>query len=195
MKSTHPSLVLIGLHDFLIQTVRHMREAWKRETYVRSQSFSSEWAVKYLHVGRKKIQISLPPGEQDQSNALPQGQQRQSNPHPMPPSPRRLYIDRCINLSSLVGVRFDVIQSSDVKVRYRFPGNRLPSMTKLRVLFMKRVFSYVNYNNVYGRWITTQYLRQIKENSRLNNSGFNKWLGILAGKELQTKKTRRHEDP
>ena len=43
------------------------------ETYVRSQSFSSESAVKYLHVGRRKIQISPPLGEQDQSNALPQG--------------------------------------------------------------------------------------------------------------------------
>ena len=58
-------------------------------------------------------------------------------------------------------------------------------MTKLRVLFMKRVFSYVNYNNVYGRWITTQYLRQIKENSRLNNSGFNKWLEIFAEKNYK----------
>jgi len=54
------------------------------ETDVRSQSFSSESAVKYLHVGRRKIQISPPLGEQDQSNALPQGQQKQSNPHPMP---------------------------------------------------------------------------------------------------------------
>ena len=54
-----------------------------------------------------------------------------------------------INLSSLVGVRLEVIQSSNVKVHYRFPGNRLLSMTKLRVLFMKRVFSYLNYNNVY----------------------------------------------
>ena len=42
----------------------------------------------------------------------------------------------------LVGVRLDVIQSSDVRVHYGFPGNRLASMTKLRVLFMKRVFSY-----------------------------------------------------
>ena len=66
-----------------------MREAWKRETYARSQSFSSEAAVKYLHVGRRKIQISPPPGEQDQSNALVQGQQRQSNPHPMPCPPTR----------------------------------------------------------------------------------------------------------
>ena len=77
-----------------------MREAWKRETYVRSKSFSSESAVKYLHVGRRKIQISPPPGEQDKSNALPQGQQRQSNPHPMPCSPPRLYIDRYIIPSS-----------------------------------------------------------------------------------------------
>ena len=28
---------------------------------------------------------------------------------------------------------------------------------------------------------------QIKENSKLNNGGFNKWLEILAGKDLQTK--------
>ena len=92
-----------------------------------------------------------------------------------------------INLSSLVGVRLDVIQSSDVKVHYGFPGNRLPSTTKLWVLFMNTGFSSVNYNNVYGRWITTQYLRQIKENGKLNNGGFNKWLEILAGKDLQTK--------
>ena len=72
-----------------------MREAWKRETFVGSQSFSCESAVKYLHVGQRKIQISPPPGEQDKSNRLPHGQQRQSNPHPMP-TPRRLYIDRCI---------------------------------------------------------------------------------------------------
>ena len=45
----------------------------------------------------------------------------------------------------------------------------------------------MNYNNVYGRLIITQYLRQIKENSKLNNGGFNKWLEILAGKDLQTK--------
>ena len=31
-----------------------------------------------------------------------------------------------INLSSLVGVRLDIIQSTDVKVHYGFPGNRLP---------------------------------------------------------------------
>ena len=45
-----------------------------------------------------------------------------------------------INLSSLVGVRLDVIQSSDVKAHYGFRGNRLPSTTKLWVLFMKTGF-------------------------------------------------------
>ena len=49
------------------------------------------------------------------------------------------------------------------------------------------------YNNVYTLWVTTQYLRQIKENSKLNNGGFNKWLEILAGKDLQTK-LRKSED-
>ena len=51
----------------------------------------------------------------------------------------------------------------------------------------RRVFSSGNYNNVYCRWITTQYLRQIKDNSKLNNGRFKKWLKILAGKDLQTK--------
>ena len=82
-----------------------------------------------------------------------------------------------------VGVRLDVIQSSDVKVHYRFLGNRLPLMTKLWVL--DRFFHlWIIY--VYGRWIITQYLTQIKENGKLNNGGFNKWLEILAGKDLQT---------
>ena len=44
-----------------------------------------------------------------------------------------------INLSSLVGVRLDVIQSSDVKEHFGFPGNRLPSMTKLRVMFVQTI--------------------------------------------------------
>ena len=48
-----------------------------------------------------------------------------------------------INLSSLVGVRLDVIQSSDVKAHYGFPGNRLPSTTRLWVLFMKTGFFHL----------------------------------------------------
>ena len=64
-------------------------ETRKRETYVRSQSFSSE--------SERKIQISPSLGEQDQSNALPQGQQRQIPTPPIPPPPRRPYNNRCIN--------------------------------------------------------------------------------------------------
>ena len=77
------------------QTVRRMRDM-----DVRSQCLSSESAVKYPHVvGRREIQISTLPGEQDQSNALPRGQQKQSNPHPIPCLlTRRLYIDRCITM-------------------------------------------------------------------------------------------------
>ena len=68
VKFTQPSLVLIGLHDFLIFSNR-TAHAWSvevgnrlRETDVPSQSFSPKSAVKYLHVGRRKIQISPPPG-------------------------------------------------------------------------------------------------------------------------------------
>ena len=81
------------------QTVRRVREAWKWETYVRSQSFSSQSAVKYLYVGRRKIQISPPLGEQDQSNALPQGQQRHSNPCPMPCLPAGITLIGALRLN------------------------------------------------------------------------------------------------
>ena len=47
----------------------------------------------------------------------------------------------------------------------------------------RRVFPYVNYNNVYGRWITIQYLRQIKDNSKLtivdSTSGWKSSLGKI----------------
>ena len=66
-KSTQLLLVLVGLHDFQI-IASCMHEAWKQETYVRCQSFSSESAVKYLNLEQRKIQIYLPLGEQDQSH-------------------------------------------------------------------------------------------------------------------------------
>ena len=46
---------------------------------------------------RTKIPISLPPGQQENSNALPPGQSDRSKSRPMPLlRPRRLDIDRCI---------------------------------------------------------------------------------------------------
>ena len=72
------------------QTVRRMREAWKRET--------CSVSVFFVRVGS---QLSPRRGEQYQSNAVSQGKQRRSNPYPMPclPPPRppcRHDIDRCI---------------------------------------------------------------------------------------------------
>ena len=75
------------------------------ETYVRSQSLSSESAVKSTPTSvprrAKKDSNILSPGEKDWSNSLPQGQQEQSNPHalPCPPPPRQLYIDRRITFT------------------------------------------------------------------------------------------------
>ena len=61
VKSTHLSLALVmaSMIFQIFQTVRRMREAWKRKKEARSQShsLSSESAVKYPHVGRRKIQI------------------------------------------------------------------------------------------------------------------------------------------
>ena len=46
-----------------------------------------------------KIQISLPPGQQENSNALSPGQSNRSKSRPMPRlPPRRLDIDRCITI-------------------------------------------------------------------------------------------------
>ena len=54
---------------------------------------------------RTKIQISLAPGQQENSNALPPGQSDRSKFRPMPRlPPRRLDIDRCI-MSTMQGLQ------------------------------------------------------------------------------------------
>ena len=65
-----------------------MREAWKWETYVRSQSFSSESAVKYLHVERRKIQI-LPWEKKITQMPYPRVNKDNQIPTPCPASPPR----------------------------------------------------------------------------------------------------------
>ena len=83
-----------------------MCEVWKQETYVRSLSFSSESAIKYLHVGRRKIQISPPPAlpRENEISQMPYPRDNKDNQIPTlcpaPPPPRRLYIDRCIALKT-----------------------------------------------------------------------------------------------
>ena len=128
VKFTQPSLVLIGLHDFLIFSNR-TAHAWSvevgnrlRETDFPSQSFSPKSAVKYLHVGRRKIQISPPQGEQDQSNTLPRANKDNQIPTPYPasPPPRRLYIDRCIIIDKLFiqTLIIFLLRNSLVSLRY-----------------------------------------------------------------------------
>ena len=91
VKSTQPSLVLTGLHEFLIFLKPY-------GACVKRGSGKHMFGLSLFRPSRQSnISTSGEPGEQDQSNALPQGQQRQSNPHPMPClPPRRLYIERCI---------------------------------------------------------------------------------------------------
>ena len=108
------------------------------ETYVRSQSRPSRQSnsPRLSHVGRRKIQISPPTGEQDLWNTLRQGQQRQSNPHPMPcllpppPPPRRLHIDRCLKL--WVHVRIPVIVTSVLFVCFRVIISNLACFVRIR---------------------------------------------------------------
>ena len=65
-----------------LQTVRRMREAWKRETYVRSQSFSSESAVKYLQ------DSNIPsPGRARSFKCPTPGHNQIPTPFPAPPPP------------------------------------------------------------------------------------------------------------
>ena len=87
MKSTQPSLALIGLHDFLIFSNR-MAHAWSveagnmfgisllRPSRQSNISTSGKERFKYPYTWENKIRQML--------NALPQIQQRQSTPHPMP---------------------------------------------------------------------------------------------------------------
>ena len=58
-----------------------------------------------------KIQISLPPGQQDNSNALPPGQSNSYAPPPLPRG-RQLDIDRCIRLTELENYVLDFEQVS-----------------------------------------------------------------------------------
>ena len=126
------------------QTVRRMREVWKRETYVRAQSFSFESAVKYLHIRRRKIQISPPLGEQDPSNALPQGQQGQSNPHPCPVSPppppagmTLIGAELQLELGKIIAKTIAKTATRQLGGRYLLFGEYLRSWTNLKVYYRR----------------------------------------------------------
>ena len=100
-----------SLFSFASMISKCTSRAWSVD--VRSQSLSSESAVKYPHV-------SSTSDEERFKYSLPQGQQRQSNSNPMHcllPPPRQLYIDRCItnkntNRSRPVVVEWRVVQDT-----------------------------------------------------------------------------------
>ena len=79
------SLVPVGLHDFQIFPDR-MREAWKRETYVRSQSSSSESAVKYLLSGEQRFKYPLPLENKVSQMPHPRANKNNQIPAPCPAS-------------------------------------------------------------------------------------------------------------
>ena len=106
VKSSQPSLVLVGLHDFLIFSNRTVY-AWSVEA-----GNVCSVSVFFVRVGS---QIS-PPREKKDSNIPSPGRTRsvkcptpgptktiKSPPHALPPSPPpRFYIDRCITKAAIL---------------------------------------------------------------------------------------------
>ena len=88
MKSIHLWLVLIGFHNFQIFPDRTSR-AWR--VNVRSQSLSSESAVKYLHVGptsgEEIFKYSLPRENTIDQMPYPRANKDNQIPTPCPASP------------------------------------------------------------------------------------------------------------
>ena len=154
VKPTHLWIVLVRFHDLQIFPDRSSRAL---SVKVGKQMFGlslfrpsrhSNLSPRRANVGRREIQISSLPREQDWSNALPQGQQRQSNPHPMPCLPlRRLYIDRCIRSSIYLGTwrRFETGQSHDqLRRREERDSKRMGSKKEApsQVTFLKFLFRF-----------------------------------------------------
>ena len=87
VKSTQPLLVLIVLHNFLIFS-NHTAHAWSVEAvniiYVRSLSFSSESAVKYLHVGVERFKYPLPWENKISQMPYPRANKDNQIPSPCP---------------------------------------------------------------------------------------------------------------
>ena len=88
MKSTHLWLVLIGFHNLQIFPDRTSR-AWSAD--VRSQSLSSESAVKYPHVGPTSVKemFKYSPPRENTIGQMPYPRANKDNqiPTPSPASP------------------------------------------------------------------------------------------------------------
>ena len=83
-----------------LQTVRRMREGWKPKHMFGHSLFRPSRQSNIPTSGEERFKYLLPWENRIRSNSPPLGRQIQSNPRrmpsPLPPPPRRLYIDRCI---------------------------------------------------------------------------------------------------
>ena len=118
VKSTQPSLALIGLHDFLIFSNR-MARAWSVEA-----GNTCSVSVFFVRVGSQNISTS---GEERFKYPLPRENKISKIPYPRdnkdnqiptlcpaPPPPRWLYIDRCI------GTFYTLVHGQIGDFRYKF---------------------------------------------------------------------------
>ena len=101
MKSTQPSLVLIGLHDFLIFSNR-TAHAWSVEAgNICSVSVFFVRVGSQISLRRAKKDSNIPSAGRTRSVKYPTPRTTKaikSPPHALPPPPRRHNIDRCIRM-------------------------------------------------------------------------------------------------
>ena len=113
------------------------------ETYFRSQSLSSESAVKYPHVGptsgEERFKYSL--FRENKIGQMPYPRANKDNqiptPYPASPPPRRLYIDRCIIIDKLfiqILIIF-LLRNSLVSLRYLWRNVQKKRHARAKLLF------------------------------------------------------------
>ena len=141
--ATHLWLVLVGFHDF--QTLPDVAcvKRGRGETYFRSQSLSSESAVKYPHVGPtsgdERFKYSL--SRENKIGQMPYPRANKDNqiptPYPAYLPPRRLYIDRCIIIDKLFiqTLIIFLLRNSLVSLRYLWRNVPKKRHARAKLLF------------------------------------------------------------
>ena len=94
---------------------------------------------------------------------------------------------QAINLSSLVGIRFDVIQSSDVKCIMGFQATEWYRRTKLWVLFMKTGF----FTCELQQCLRSVSHRPISQANKREQQTQQRWIQQVAGNPLWERFTNK----
>ena len=102
VKSTQPSLVLFGLHDFLIFSNR-MVHAWSVEAgnIFGISLFRPSRQSNISTSGEERFKYPLPRENKISQMPYPRDNKDNQVPTPCPAPPLRLYIDRCITFQSI----------------------------------------------------------------------------------------------